>query len=152
MDIIQQCLSLAPVPYLAPAFSVLRFIWSLVEQAQASKQQLQVLAQTIAQLLRTLNREYSAGRLRQAKTSMPLGDLHKFVLSTTVSQTLPTTHRRLSYRLLKEISIFVRKETSRPFLKVLFTKDERIARIEQYHRRIATAVTSFQESRHFLSV
>jgi hypothetical protein len=35
-------------------------------------------------------------------------------------------------------------------LKVLFTKDERIARIEQYHRRIATAVTSFQESHHIL--
>jgi hypothetical protein len=91
MDIIQQCLSLAPVPYLAPAFSVLRFIWSLVEQAQASKRQLQALAQTIAQLLRTLNREYSAGRLRKRDLSTPLGDLHTFVSSTTVSYTLPPT-------------------------------------------------------------
>ena len=44
MDIVQQRLSLAPVPYLELAFSVFRFIWSSVEQAQASKQQLRALA------------------------------------------------------------------------------------------------------------
>jgi hypothetical protein len=79
MDIIQQCLSLAPVPYLAPAFSVFRFICSTVEQAQASKQQLQALSQTIAQLLSTLNTEYRAGRLLQTKTSTPVADLIGFV-------------------------------------------------------------------------
>jgi hypothetical protein len=41
----------------------------------------------------------------------------------------------------------VQKEGSRSFLKVLFTKDQRISRIEEYHRRISTAVTSFQASR-----
>jgi hypothetical protein len=83
MDMIQQCLSLAPVPYLAPAFSVFRFIYSAVEQAQASKQQLQALSQTIAQLLSTLNKEYRAGRLLQTKTSTPVADLIRLVAFTT---------------------------------------------------------------------
>jgi len=82
MDIIYQCLSLAPVPYLAPAFSVLRFIYSSVEQAQASKQQLQALSQTIAQLLWTLNKEYRSERLLYAKTSTAIDDLGRFVIST----------------------------------------------------------------------
>jgi hypothetical protein len=50
--------------------------------------------------------------------------------------------------LLEEISVFVQKETSRPFIKLLFTKGQRIAQIEQYHRCISTAVTSFQASHH----
>jgi len=75
MDIIHHCLSMVPVPYLAPAFAALRFIWSSVEQAQASRQQLQALAQSIAQLLQTLHNQYRAGRLRKSKTSRPLADL-----------------------------------------------------------------------------
>ena len=68
-------LSLVPVAYLAPAFAALRFIWSSVEQAQASKQQLRVLAQSIAQLLHTINGEYRAQRLLESGTSTPLADL-----------------------------------------------------------------------------
>jgi hypothetical protein len=58
MDTLQQCLSLAPVPYLAPAFSALRFIWTSVQHAQASKRQLVALAQSIAQLLQMLDRVF----------------------------------------------------------------------------------------------
>jgi hypothetical protein len=76
MDIIHQCLSVVPVPYLAPAFAALRFIWSSVEQARASRQQLQALAQSIAQLLQTLHDQYRAGRLLESTTSRPLVDLH----------------------------------------------------------------------------
>jgi hypothetical protein len=83
MDIIQHCLSLAPVPYLAPAFTVFKFIWSSVQQAQASKQQLEVLTQSIAQLLKTLDGEYRARRLLPAKTLVPFDDLCRFVRSTT---------------------------------------------------------------------
>jgi hypothetical protein len=144
MDIIQQCLSLAPVPYLAPAFSVLRFICSSVEQARASKRQLQALSQTIAQLLWTLNREYRSGRLLHAKTSTAVDNLGRSVI-LTMSYVLGS-YRRISYRLLDEISEFVQKEVSCPFLKLLFTKDQRIAGIERYHGRITTAVTSFQVS------
>jgi hypothetical protein len=82
MDILHQCLSLAPVPYLAPAFSLLRFICSSVEQAQASKQQLRALSQTIAQLLWTLNGEYCSGQLLHAKTSKAIDDLERLVLFT----------------------------------------------------------------------
>jgi hypothetical protein len=145
MDIIHQCLSLAPVPCLAPAFSVLRFIYSSVKQAQVSKQQLQALSQTIAQLLWTLNREYRSGRLLHAKTSTAVDDLGRFVILTMFY--VLGSDQRISYRLLNEISEFVQKEVSCPFLKLLFTKGQRIARIEEYHGRITTAVTSFQVSR-----
>jgi hypothetical protein len=79
MDIIHECLSLAPVPYLGHAFSVLRFIWSSIQQFRASKQQLEALALSIAQLLQTLNREYRGGRLLQVGTSKPIADLSRFV-------------------------------------------------------------------------
>jgi hypothetical protein len=69
----------APVHHLASAFSALRFIWSTVEQAQVSKRQLDALAQSIAQLLQTLDGEYRAGRLLPVETSMPQADLCRFV-------------------------------------------------------------------------
>jgi len=116
---------LAPVPYLAHAVSLLRFIWSSVEQAQASKRQLQALSASIAQLLCTLDNEYRTRRLLQAQTSTPLTDLNA---------------------LLDEITTFVQKEASRGFLNLLFTKDRRISRINEYHRRIAMSATSFQIS------
>jgi len=80
MDIIHQCLSVVPVPYLAPAFAAFRFIWSSVEQAQASKQQLKALTQSVAQLLQTLHDQYRTGRLLETKTSKPLADLCGFVV------------------------------------------------------------------------
>jgi len=90
MDIIHQCLSLAPIPYLAPAFSILRFICSSVEQAQASKQQLRALAQTIAQLLCALNEEYRAGRLVEARTSTSVTNLDRFV--SLILSKIPGSH------------------------------------------------------------
>jgi hypothetical protein len=95
MDIIHQCLSLVPVPGLASAFSILRFICSSVAQAQASKGQLQALTQTIAHLLSTLNKEYGGGQLLHAKTSVAVDTLETFVLS------MP---RCLSYWVLNGIS------------------------------------------------
>ena len=56
------------------------------------------------------------------------------------------TDRSLSYRLLEEISTFVEKDASCVFLKLLFTKDQRIAKIDGYHTRITTLVTVFQAS------
>lgn len=73
--VIQHCLSLAPVPYLSAAFSLLRFIWSTLQQVQASKQQLLALAQSTALLLETLNDEYKLGRLSAVQTSGPLENL-----------------------------------------------------------------------------
>jgi hypothetical protein len=82
MDIIHQCLSLAPVPYLGPAFSALRFIWSSIEQVTASKCQLEALAQSIAQLLKALDEGYRDGQLLENRTSTPLADLRRFVKFT----------------------------------------------------------------------
>ena len=82
MDIIHGCLSLIPVPYLAPAFSVLRFICSSIEQTYASRRQLEALAQSISQLLQTLDSEYRARRLLHDETATPLADLDRSVLFT----------------------------------------------------------------------
>ena len=141
MDIIDRCLSLAPVPYLVSAFAVLRFIWLSVQQAQASKQQLQTLAQIIARLLWMLNREYRAGRLREGQTSTPLADLRRSVSSMVLFRpsSIP-----LCYRLLDSISSFVEKAASSTFLKLLFTKDRRVSRIEGYYNRIGDLIDSFQ--------
>ena len=141
MDIIDRCLSLEPVSYLVPAVAVLRFIWLSVQQAQASKQQLQTLAQIIAQLLWTLNQEYSAGRLREDQTSTPLDDLHRSVSSIVPFRpsSIP-----LFYRLLENASAFVEKAASSAFLKLLFTKDQRISRIDGYYNRIGDLFDSFQ--------
>jgi hypothetical protein len=81
MDIIRQCSSLTPFPYLAPAFTVFKFIWSSAQQAQASKQQLEVLTQSIAQLLKTLDGEYRGQRQLPARTSVLFDDLCRFVRS-----------------------------------------------------------------------
>jgi hypothetical protein len=58
----------------------------------------------------------------------------------------------LSHRLLAEISSFVQKEAARGFLNLLFTKDQRISQIQEYHQRIGTSVTSFQESHDIFSL
>lgn len=47
-------------------------------------------------------------------------------------------------RLLKEVSDFVQKQTAEGFMKSLSTKDQRIAQIENYYRRIESAIASFQ--------
>jgi len=84
MDVMHLCLSLTPLPCLAPAFSALRFIWSSIERAKVSKCQLEALAQSIAQLLKVLDGEYQTRRLLQARTLTPLADLHKFVKFITL--------------------------------------------------------------------
>jgi len=101
MDIIQHCLSLAPVPYLAPAFAVFKFIWSSVQQAQASKRQLEALTQSIAQLLKTLDGEHRARR--PARTSVPFDDLCRFVIfampwALTYNYIKQALERNLSFR------------------------------------------------------
>jgi hypothetical protein len=79
MDIVQQCLALAPVPYLSTAFSLLRFIWTSVQQVQASKEQLRVLANCIAQLLCTLDAQYRTNKIVPSTTATALNDLSVYV-------------------------------------------------------------------------
>ncbi|KAF7982500.1 hypothetical protein HWV62_28092 [Athelia sp. TMB] len=111
MDVpIAQVLSLVPVPYLHAAFTALRYIYSSVQHAQESKQQLAVLAQQAAYLMHTLDVEYRAGRLKE---------------STSTSATLG---RLMS--VLNGISRFVQEQASQNFLKALFLKEKRISQIE----------------------
>jgi hypothetical protein len=66
MDLIQHCLALTPVPYLATAFSLFRFIWNSVESVQASKEQLRVLSTCIAELLVVANKQCCEDKLYEA--------------------------------------------------------------------------------------
>jgi hypothetical protein len=59
---------------------------------------------------------------------------------------LAGSNQRRAYRLLNEISEFVQKEALHGFLKLLFTKDEAIGRIEGYNKRMGAAIASFQAS------
>jgi hypothetical protein len=82
MDIVQQCLALVPVPCLSTAFSLLSFIWSSVEQVQASKEQLRVLATCIAQLLSALDAQYRTNKIVPSTTATALNDLSLYVSSS----------------------------------------------------------------------
>jgi len=75
MDIVNLCLAIVPLPYLSRAFTRFRFIWTSVQQAQASQEQLKTLAYALAQLLRALDMQYREGKLLQNKTSEALNDL-----------------------------------------------------------------------------
>jgi hypothetical protein len=72
-------LGITPVPGLSAAFNILSLIVSAIEQARKSKQRLAVLAQSAAQLLQTLNTEFTAARLVQSACGKPLRDLHRWV-------------------------------------------------------------------------
>lgn len=80
MDIINICLNIAPVPGLSASFTILKFIASTVQQVQASKLQLVALATSTAQLLDTLNAEYTSGRLSPNKSGEALDNLERWVL------------------------------------------------------------------------
>jgi hypothetical protein len=149
MDFVRQVLSTSPIPYLAPAFSTLRFISSSIDQVQASKSQLETLAQSIAQLLQTLDEEYRTRGPLQVRTSVALSDLSRLVGFAM--------HVRLMYivplcRLLDEISVFVQKEVSSSFLKLLFNKNRRISRIDSYYAHIGTVMESFQASHNIIDI
>jgi hypothetical protein len=81
MDIIQQALDFVPLPYLNTAFSLLKFIYTSVEQVQTARQQLLVLSACVSQLLITLNAEYESGRRSLTpSTAATLNDLSKYVI------------------------------------------------------------------------
>jgi hypothetical protein len=65
--------------FLASAFSAAKDISCLVPQVEGSREQLQVLATSIETLLRTLDAEYSAGRLLETNTSLALHNLTVYV-------------------------------------------------------------------------
>ncbi|KAJ7110263.1 hypothetical protein C8R43DRAFT_1113750 [Mycena crocata] len=116
-------LGITPVPGLSAAFNILKFIVSSIEKISKSKQQLEVLALSVAQLLQTLNTEFQAWNI--IHSGKPLTDL---------------------YSLLNDIQCIVQKEKERSFLKALMAQDSRISLIEDYYRRIGTVANAFQIS------
>jgi hypothetical protein len=63
-----------------------------------------------------------------------------------VRHTVSTLILSISFRLLDDLSAFVVAIASSVFLKLLFTKERRISRIEGYYRNIGTVIESFQVS------
>jgi hypothetical protein len=54
------------------------------------------------------------------------------------------------YRLLDDISTFVHKVASSPFLKLLFTKEQQSAQLEGYYRSIIDLIDSFQVNHYII--
>ncbi|CAA7270611.1 unnamed protein product [Cyclocybe aegerita] len=124
-NIVQQCLNLQPVPGLSFAFSIFQSIVLHVEEAQASQEQLNSLAQSVAILLQTLNKQFHAGKLGESAASTELADLNT---------------------LLQDISAFVRKHASLSFFQILFVKAQTVASIENYQARLTATIAAFQIS------
>ncbi|KAJ6618043.1 hypothetical protein B0H10DRAFT_1276144 [Mycena sp. CBHHK59/15] len=116
-------LGITPVPGLSAAFTLLKFIISAVEELQACRKQLGVLAQTLGQLLATLQTEFQSGRLIVSSCVRPLTELKN---------------------LLEDVHRFVRTEQDRGFLKALLNRESVVTSIEAFYRRIGAAVNNFQ--------
>ncbi|KAJ7758365.1 hypothetical protein B0H16DRAFT_1535954 [Mycena metata] len=118
-------LGITPVPGLSAAFHILKLIVSAVQQASKTKGRLVVLTQSAAQLLETLNAEFTASRISESTCVRPLRDLHS---------------------LLTDIQSFVQEEQARPFFKAVWNQDTRMEGIDAFHRRIGTVADAFQIS------
>jgi hypothetical protein len=75
-EIVEGCLSLLPVPHLQNHFLALKVIWVAAEKVQPNKQQLRVLAYSIARVLQTLDSEHRAAQLLPID-SAALSDLRR---------------------------------------------------------------------------
>lgn len=124
------------------AISIFRIICQLAQQMQASNEQLSALNHTIAQLLQTLDKEYRNQRLAQAQTSAQLDELDRCVVIRHIVLMFSRTLGPQS--LLQEIARYVKKQSNENFLRLLLTKDRRIACIDGYHWRIVALVSAFQ--------
>ncbi|KAJ7262839.1 kinase-like domain-containing protein [Mycena rebaudengoi] len=123
MDFVQTILSVAPVPYLSAAYSLLEYIYTAIQQVQTSKTQLSILSEITARLLMTLDAGFKTRKISATAVEASLTDLHS---------------------LLQEISYFVAKAVKENFIKTLFTKSENIEKIDGFNRRITGLIHAFQ--------
>ena len=79
MDIINACVSLAPVPSLSLAFSTFKSLCVAIQRVKWNELQLRALATSVAQLLLTLDREIRAGRLVESNKISEVVDLQTCV-------------------------------------------------------------------------
>lgn len=80
MDLIHDCLSLVPVPFLSVAFKIFKSIHSSVQQIQGNEAQLRALAQCVAQMLHCLNTQYETRQLSMNGTTACLEQLVQSVI------------------------------------------------------------------------
>jgi hypothetical protein len=130
-------------PSLEAAFSIANYISSMVQQVQTSREQIAVLVASITTLLMTLDAEYQAKPLLEAQSALALQNLNEYVIPQFYQKD-PSCRLEMGNRLLKEVAEFVQKQTVTGFMKSLSAKDERVAQIETYYRRIETSIASFQ--------
>lgn len=75
INVVKQCLNLAPVPCLGAAFQLFQSIWDVVQLVGSYKFQLQELTRSIALLLSTLNDQYQRQEPLEASTWDALSNL-----------------------------------------------------------------------------
>ncbi|KAF9477025.1 kinase-like protein [Pholiota conissans] len=125
MEVVQQCLNLAPVPCLGPAFALFKSIWDVVQRISSYKYQLKELAKTIALLISKLNERYRTQGPADSSTWDSLSDFGG---------------------ILSDILDMVTNQKNYSFFKLLFVKDDMQATINSYHQRITATFRAFQIS------
>ncbi|KAJ7156345.1 kinase-like domain-containing protein [Mycena filopes] len=113
------------VPALTTAYSILSFIVAGIQAVDTLHHQLHALSASAEQLLQTLDTEFTESRLSPTSCAKPLADVEA---------------------LLREIHRFTEGGKEAVFLKLLFQKDSRMAKIDTFHRRLGMCIDAFQIS------
>ena len=143
MDCVEFVLHCAPIPYLGLSCTIFKKIWDAVETVRASRGQFRVLAEAVAALLQTLDRQYRDGKLSQASTTGAVSELQRFVPffpSNIQFSWVPCGVASL----LQEIASFIEKQSSYSFIRLLLLKSDRLALINEFHQRLTFSVNAFQ--------
>ncbi|KAK0493455.1 kinase-like domain-containing protein [Armillaria luteobubalina] len=122
MDVV---LSLTPVPCLAYAYALLKFIWNTITALDTVRQQLEALACTAATMLSVLDRELKSRKVIPERI---------------------TAHLRETEDVLRHVSAFVNKVKEQNFLQNLYHKDDYVSQIDGFHKQILSLMHAFQIS------
>ena len=143
MDCVEFVLQCSPVPYLGLSYGIFKTIWVAAEEVKASRGQFKVLAEAVAALLQTLDRQHRVGKMSEASSVGAVNELETCVLFF-----FPSIHlgfHELPIRsLLKEIASFIQRQNSYSFIRLLLVKADRLALINEFHQRLTFSVNAFQ--------
>lgn len=116
-------ISLAPLALPGARFCRVQFIWLGVEQSQGSQRQLEVQMQSTAQPLLMIGRP-----ILDSRCKLGIVRLLQTYAGPSDSSIYIRRFTHLSCMVPGDISVLVRKVASSPFLKFLFTEDDRNVR------------------------
>ena len=85
MDIIQSCLSYAPLPYLEKVFSLFSFVYGSIQQARHSKKQLHTMNEMTAHLLLMIDKQFKENKLSQDQNDGTIAELCQCVIVVLVA-------------------------------------------------------------------